>query len=239
MCLFIRKPRVQFTIKLAGIPIEVNALYSQTKDFCKEYLSDDISDISISIYKKDIREERKRNSARCSNRYLETLALCRKVASALLEHGVVLFHGAAMVANGKAYLFTAKSGIGKTTHCKLWLKNIPECHILNGDKPLLLFKENQIYVCGSPWMGKENYGVNEILPLESICLLNRDEVNHIEKISLNDSFETMMNQCHIPEGNGNFAKVVNMIKQLSNMRYYRLGCNMKDEAAKVSYENMI
>ena len=101
-------------------------------------------------------------------------------AARLIDFDVLLFHGSVVAVDGQAFLFTAKSGTGKTTHTRLWLKQIPGCHVLNGDKPLLLFRNDGIYACGTPWQGKENYGTNEILPLKSICLFNRDIKNHKE-----------------------------------------------------------
>ncbi len=249
MCFIARKPRIGFTVKLADIPIEVHALYRQTKTFCRDYLSGEPPALSVSISRADIRKERElsinqakkegRKQTRFSSHYLETLALCRKVTAELLAHDVILVHGAVMAVDGRAYLFTAKSGTGKTTHCRLWQKNVPNCHILNGDKPLLLFKNGKIYACGSPWRGKENYGINEMLPLEAVCILERDKTNHIEEIALKDCFETLVNQTHIPDGNGSFAKAVGMVKQFSAVKLYRLGCNMDDEAARAAYHTVV
>lgn len=253
--MFSEKPKYVFTIKLAGVAIEVHGFYLRTKKFFREYLTDEPGEFSVSLEMGDIREERmlaaqqrKREGHGLSyylERYFysdsnyEPIALCRKIMSGLLERNVLLFHGAAVAVEGKAYLFTAKSGVGKTTHCRLWLKNVPGCHILNGDKPLLLFKDNRVYACGSPWMGKEKYGVNEILPLEGVCLLERDRNNHIEPIRLKNSLMTLLQQCHVTEGKGNLAKVTSLIKQLECCRVYRLGCNMRAEAARVAYSGMI
>ena len=37
-------------------------------------------------------------------------------------------------------IFYGPSGTGKTTHSRLWLENVPDSHILNGDKPFLQVK---------------------------------------------------------------------------------------------------
>ena len=54
-----------------------------------------------------------------------------RIASAIwfFEKGGVLFHGAAMVRNGQAYLFTGHSGAGKTTVCRV----TKDAQILNDD----------------------------------------------------------------------------------------------------------
>lgn len=248
MRIFRKKPQ-PFTVELANVPIEVNALYAQIKHFCRDYLSDGRAVYSVSVSRADIRRERKlsRQQAKREGQpllrfrasYLETLALCRKVTEKLLENNVLLFHGAAIALNGKVYLFTASSGTGKTTHCNLWLKNVPDCHILNGDKPLLKFCNDGIFACGSPWMGKENYGTNETLPLAAVCILERDKTNRICQTDIRDGFASLLNQCHIPEGKGNFLKAVQMLKTLSSVPMFRLGCNMEEEAAFVSYNAMV
>jgi len=238
-----------FTIKLAGIPFEVNAAYDTTRSFCKEYLTDETPLFSITITQNHIEKMRKNDISTAitegitpvahSDSYYETYALADVALEKLIDYNVIMFHGAVMAIDGKAYLFTAKSGTGKTTHCRLWLKNIPNCHILNGDKPLLLFKGNEVFVCGSPGQGKENYGINEILPLAAVCILERADNNHIEEVALKNCFDSLINQTHIPDGNGNFAKAVGMVKQLSSVELYRLGCNMDDDAALVSYKAMV
>ena len=46
-------------------------------------------------------------------------------------------HGAVIRYKGKAYLFTAPSGTGKTTHIRQWLKKAEGTFVVNGDKPLI------------------------------------------------------------------------------------------------------
>ena len=50
-----------------------------------------------------------------------------------------MLHSSAVVADGKAYLFTADSGTGKSTHTQLWPRMFGDrAYILNDDKPALL-----------------------------------------------------------------------------------------------------
>lgn len=244
-----RNPKFRFCIKLAGFPIEINVRHSFAEHFCREYLTDEKPELTVSVCRNDIISEKRysriqRKSEalapkRFSAKYLEILSLYRKITAELLPRGVLLFHGSVVAADGKAYIFTAKSGTGKTTHCNLWLKNFPNCRILNGDKPLLLFKDSSVYVCGTPWQGKENLGTNEILPLGAICFLERGETNHIERTSFQKSFDLLIGQCHIPEGNGNFAKVIHLLQNLSSFPMFRLACNTENKAALISYQAMV
>ena len=173
-----------FTISLAGFPIRIEALYESTMRFCADYLCSEQPLFHIRMDETDLDREREKSDRereleglpphRFSDAYLETLAVYRKIAAALLQKDVLLLHGSVMAFEGKAYLFTAPSGTGKSTHCRLWLSEIPGAYVLNGDKPLLRVEADQVFACGTPWQGKENYGRNEILPLEAICILARN-----------------------------------------------------------------
>ena len=48
----------------------------------------------------------------------------------------MMIHSSAVVVDGKAYLFSAPSGTGKSTHTAFWLKKFGDrAYILNDDKP--------------------------------------------------------------------------------------------------------
>ena len=239
---------VSFQIKMAEIPMKIYSLYPSTMQFCKDYLTEETPSFEIKITQHDIDEERIRSDRGCvqegreavhySDTYLETLALYRKIVARLIDFDVLLFHGSVVAVDGQAFLFTAKSGTGKTTHTRLWLKQIPGCHVLNGDKPLLLFRNDGIYACGTPWQGKENYGTNEILPLKAICILERGEKNHIEQIPFKTAFAALISQSHHPDGNTGLLQSMQMLKRLDDIRLYSLKCNLESEAAFVAYKGM-
>ena len=61
-----------------------------------------------------------------SDIYLETMAVYRKIEDKLLDYDTILFHGSAVAVDGVGYLFTAKSGTGKSTHTRLWREMLSE-----------------------------------------------------------------------------------------------------------------
>ena len=241
---------IDFTISLAGIPVGVSALYQSTEDFCRDYLTDEGPEFRVEITREDISAEKKYSALqdqrdgipqrRIKSSYLETLALYRKVALPLLERDTLVFHGSVVALNGRAYLFTAPSGTGKTTHTRLWLENIEGSYVLNGDKPLLRLTGERTLVCGTPWQGKENYGCREILPLDAICVLERAKENRIERIDLGGALPTLFRQTHTPSDPSAIAKTTSLIGKIAGtVRLYRMGCNMDPEAARVSYRGML
>lgn len=109
-----------------------------------------------------------------SDKYLETLAVYRKIARKLLEFDTLLFHGSVVAVDGTGYLFTAKSGTGKSTHTRLWRQLFGSRAVMaNDDKPLLKITDNGVIAYGTPWNGKHRLGSNISIPLRAICILGR------------------------------------------------------------------
>ena len=117
---------MDFTISLAGKNIGIKSLYDEVYNLCREYLSDKEPDMTVTVCPEDIAYERLKNereakvegipAADYSDSYLETLAVYRKIASGMLGYDTMLMHGAVVAVKDKAWLFTAPSGTGKTTH---------------------------------------------------------------------------------------------------------------------------
>lgn len=77
--------------------------------------------------------------------------------SFLTEQGGVLAHASLIRMERGCVMFSGPSGIGKTTQAKLW-NMYKAAEILNGDKVILLPKEEEIEAWGSPWRGSSSYG---------------------------------------------------------------------------------
>ena len=175
----------------------------------------------------------------CAGR-LEELAIYRQIAEQAPERGVLLFHGSAVAVDGQTYLFTAKSGTGKSTHTRLWRQRFGDRALMvNDDKPLLRFTETEVLVCGTPWNGKHHLSAPVQLPLKALCVLTRDTTNHIEPLEAREAFPTLYQQCYHPQSPGAMARTLALLGQLTEQAgLYHLGCNMDPEAAEISYNGM-
>lgn len=240
----------EFTISIADIPIRIQANYPQTKAFCSRFLSEKAPVFSVAITEDDLANEQAFNARTAPHRnrpvqeyplpYLETLAVSRKIADQMPQYGAVLFHGAAIAVDGEVYLFTAKSGTGKTTHIRYWLEQFGDrAAIVNGDKPFLKITESGAFACGSPWQGKENFGSNVILPLKAICLLQRDCFDHIEKVGFAPNLAAVLRQTYQPPTAQGMEQTLDLLTGLAKqVPLYRLGCTMDPNAALVAYHGM-
>lgn len=169
------------------------------------------------------------------------IVLLRKLANAMLSYDTFLMHGAVIAIGDSAYMFTAKSGTGKTTHIRKWLKNLPEAYVVNGDKPLIIAGENVPQACGTPWCGKERMGTNTIVPLKAIVFMVRAEDNAIRPISFTEAFPRLLAQTHRPEDPELMKKTLQLLTSLNKrVSFYQFNVNnLKDDAFQVAYHELV
>lgn len=177
---------------------------------------------------------------RFSDAYLETLAVYRKIADCLLSCDTLLFHGSVIAVDGEGYLFTAKSGTGKSTHTRLWREYFGERAVMvNDDKPLLHITDSGVTAYGTPWDGKHRLSTNIAVPLKGICILTRNAKNHIEPVEPHAVYPLIVQQTNRSLSADGMKHTLSLIdRMLHVVPVYRLGCNMDIEAARVAYEGM-
>lgn len=158
----------------------------------------------------------------------------------LLQFDGMLLHSSAVVLDGKAYLFTAPCGTGKSTHTGLWLQVFGDrAQILNDDKPALRLEEDCWYAYGTPWSGKTDQNINRKVPLAGICVLRRGEENRIAPYGGAKAIHAILEQT-ARSANGAFMSdlLALLDKLVTTVPIWRLECNMDPQAAMVSYEAM-
>ena len=157
----------------------------------------------------------------------------------MLDFNTVLFHGSVVAVDGVGYLFTAKSGTGKSTHTRLWREYFGNRAVMvNDDKPLLHIADT-VTAYGTPYNGKHRLGTNTSVPLKAICILTRAEDNHIEAITREQAYTMLLQQVYRPADMLKMTKTLELVDRLADsVKLYRLGCNMDISAAKIAYEGM-
>lgn len=239
------------TYKFAELNIGVSSVYEDVHRLCREYLAEggdtafDVETVQSDIdYERDrsVREDEYEGLPvrHFKDGYLETLAVYRKIAERTPYYDTILFHGSCIAVDGVGYLFTAKSGTGKSTHTRLWMQLFGDCAVMiNDDKPLIRIKEEGAVIYGTPWDGKHRLSTNTGVPLKALCILERAENNSIRRISAFEAYPMLLQQVYRPADADAMDKTITLIDRLaSTVSLWRLGCNMDIEAAKVAYDAM-
>ena len=241
---------IEFKVKLAGEVVEICGIFPETRAYCGAYLCDALPDFSITIDFEHIAFEREIYSKEMqieglpirdvSDAYLELTAVQRKLAEVLFEHDVLVFHGSVVAVDGQAYLFTAKSGTGKSTHTRFWRETFGDRAVMvNDDKPFLRLTQDGVLAYGSPWNGKHKLGNNICVPLKAICILERGEENKIQAISGQEAMMMLFQQSNRPMDPRKMPIYMDLIDKLSKQtEFYRMQCTLDPDAARVAYETM-
>ncbi len=160
--------------------------------------------------------------------------------SQLVNYDGLMLHASGVIMDGKAYLFSAPCGMGKSTHTKLWLAVFGDkAAILNDDKPALRRIGGQWYAYGTPWSGKHDVSINTRVPLGGICILGRGEVNKIEPYGGANAVKDLLEQTLRLKNPGFMSKLLKLLDELlTEVLVWRMTCNMEPEAALVSYRAM-
>ncbi len=236
---------MEFKVKICNIVINICHTHGYIRALCREYLADEgeTADFCVSTTAEAIEAEKQmcaEGREAFSDGVFEATCLHREIVRGLVRYGVILMHSAVIAVDGRAYVFMAKSGVGKSTHIRLWREVFGErAVVVNGDKPFFSFVGDTFTVHGSPWKGKEGLGAPMSMPVGGICFLSRGEENAISPATEAEVVERLFHQVLLPKSAaelGTFMAILNRI--LKTVPFYKLKCNMAHEAALVAYEGM-
>lgn len=229
---------------IAGLAVEM-APHGRTAAQAKKYLSADQSrtpDLTIDLAPELLAKARPCYPEEVDDDGVEYLLSGTIFYTKLLDHGGMLLHASCVVVDGQAYLFTAHSGTGKSTHTGLWLKKFgARAYILNDDKPALRRIGGRLCACGTPWSGKFDISRPENVPVAAIALLSRSkgQPNEICRATVAESLPKLMAQTVNKLNEGHMDKLLKNLEQLvENVPIFRLRCDMSPEAAEMAWQAM-
>lgn len=157
----------------------------------------------------------------------------------LLQFSGLLMHASCVEKDGFAYLFSAKSGTGKSTHTALWLKAFEGCRILNDDKPAVRKIDGTFCACGTPFSGKFDISVNVQAPIRALVFLERGAENAIKPIPAARAIPLFLSQTLRPPQKEKMAQMLDLLGELlERVPTFLLTCNMDISAAHTAFDGI-
>jgi hypothetical protein len=159
---------------------------------------------------------------------------------ALLDFNGLYLHSSAIEWEGKAYLFSGPSGMGKSTHTRLWQSIYPDARVFNDDKPALRRLDDRWFAYGTPWCGKDGININMKVPLAGICFLRRGQDNAIRRLSpLEASVQIISQTTRRFKSEERLDLLLSHVEKLvREIPVYELYCTPTADAARLSSETM-
>lgn len=227
------------TIEVAGLAIGLDTEAPYIRERCARFLTDAPPGFTVRATQEEIAAEQA--LVPTAPAVAEFVCLYRAIAEKLPDYDRFVLHGATIQMDGKAYIFTAKSGTGKSTHITLWRRRYGQAvRIVNGDKPILWLQDGTWLACGTPWCGKEGLTSTDCVPVAGLCLLERAVENSIRPATSRELIEAIFHQIYRPKDVGRLTRFLSLLDAfLTATPIWRMGCNMEPEAAEVAHDAMV
>ena len=220
--------------KIAGLRVRMDT-FGRTQTQATPYLCAPFEEADIEIQSK--REAMKKWAPNLDDNDLEYMGTGTSFYRQLLNYDGLLLHSSAVMMDGEAYLFSAPSGTGKSTHTQLWLQVFGDrAKILNDDKPAMRLENGVWYAYGTPWSGKYDYSVNTKVPLAGICILSRGDENRILPYGGAKAIHDILTQTIRSSDADAMIKLLELLDQLvTAVPVWKMECTPDPEAARVAY----
>ena len=240
----------EFSMKIAGVVGRIQTQFESTQSYCAKYITQEPPHFTAIITPEDRHFEQLESWAeakvegfrprRYTDPHLERAAIQRKFAEQLFDRGILMCHGSLVAVDGKGYLFTAKSGTGKSTHTRLWCQLFGDRAVMvNDDKPFLQITENGVRASGSPWSGKHGLDTNITVPLAGICVLERGSEDIISPLAPEDALEMLLWQSYCPMDEAKHSVRQTLAETLARtVPLWKMACTKELSAAQTAYDAM-
>ncbi len=224
--------------EIAGLRVEMET-FGRTLTQARPYLAalqGGVPDIKITCDPQRILELNPGIETLEDGAYLGTGAC---FARKLLDFSGFQLHASGVLLEGKAYLFSAPSGTGKSTHTQRWCRLFGAAY-LNDDKPAVRYVDGCWLAYGTPWSGKEDLSCPVGVPLGGIAYLERGTRNRIVREAPEDAVPLLFSQCvRLLSANKMDAQLALADRLLRQIPFYHLWCRDDDQSAWLSREVMV
>jgi len=157
----------------------------------------------------------------------------------LQETGGIVLHSCYIVHQGRAILFTAPSGTGKTTQANIW-KRCYDAEIINGDKCLLQRVDGHWMAAGFPLHGSADECENRSYPIGTIAVVRQADTDRVERIGPAGALGMLYSECTVNSWDSSRVNgALNLLTDLlMQVPVVVLHCTMEDSAARVLYNDI-
>ena len=228
---------------IADLVVELDPKFENTKTLAAPFLysGNRETELTLSISDEYLYDMMSRAAPGTTAEQMENFLLSSCFNRRAIRFDTMLVHSSALVYNGGAYLFSADSGVGKSTHTGLWLKAFGDrVHIMNDDKPVVRLYDDGAVVYGTPFDGGSGIALNEAYPLKAVVFLERGERNFVRVPENKEIIQKLYFQTAHMVGAATAEKMLENFDRLIKLaRFYVLTCNTDISAAYTAFENII
>ena len=168
---------------------------------------------------------------------LERIMDASELEVLLADVGSISLHSSMIRFQEEAILFTAPSGVGKSTQADLW-ETLMDAEQINGDRSFIRNAHKIWKAYGSPFAGSSKIYKNENYPIRAIVVLRQASENSIRRVTLSEAFRYIYSETVVPRWNdGIHAKIMDIITELiRDVPVLMLQCTPDERAVNCLYQ---
>lgn len=228
---------------IADIITEFTPKYEYLNNFASHFLykGELNTQISLSLsnsYFSDICKnmEQKIGLGRC-----ESYAYSCLFSKEIINFNAMLIHSSAIKYNGKAYLFSAQSGVGKSTHTALWKKVFgSRVEMINDDKPVIRVKDGKAFAYGTPFDGGSGIANNISAPVGAVVFIERGKINSVRKAQNSEIISNLfLSSSGYVTADAADKLLNNIARLISCCDFYVLTCNTDISAVYTAFDAIV
>lgn len=232
-------------------------IIEETREACRFYFGADLTGKNGEYFRTFGRDERENNAVISlgeqtgvisyeSEAVLEKLKAqgCSSAGYFVLEHlfyryGGFILHSTHVNVDGKALLFSAPSGTGKSTQADLWEKYAGG-ELINGDRTLLRKKDSVWHAYGCPFSGTSDVHKQGCEPIHAIVMLSQATENTVKRLTPDEAFHRIYQEITVPSWSRELVlKALELLDDLmAQVPIYALACT-PDERAVIALREAI
>lgn len=169
----------------------------------------------------------------------KTLLYALEAEYLIVQNRGFLFHCSYIAYNGEAILFTAPSGVGKSTQAELWRKH-RGARVINGDRAAVRLTEAGVEAWGIPFSGSSGICHRSCLPVRAIVCLSQAPDTTIRPLTGARAFRLLWEGCSLHTWNRADVSACadTVLGTIARVPVFHLACT-PDESAVLALEEAL
>lgn len=229
--------------KIAEFVTEITPNYGVLKTLLEPfvYYGSQPAQIVLNTNDSQIQALHNRMKAGTSLEQTEEFAYATEFNREIIKYNAMLIHSSAIKYDKNAYLFAAESGVGKSTHTRLWQRafGADKVKIINDDKPVVRIIDGKCFAYGTPFDGGSKIANNDFAPLKAVAFIERGSNNSIREADKNEILKNLyLSTIRFIDKQTAAAMLSNFEYLINTVKFYILTCNMDISAAQLAFDAM-
>lgn len=155
----------------------------------------------------------------------------------MIRRNDMILHASSVLDQGKALLFSAPSGKGKSTQAALW-QSCRHGRLANGDRALLHREKDLWLACGWPMAGSSGVSLSYHSPVRALILLDQASQNMARRLPSGEAWKLVGREIVLrPWDGADLAAAEKLLRGFCrNIPVYAYSCRRDESAVKMLYD---